>query len=773
MRGRDSGVWMLDWLKSLPNEVWVFGAVIVPLLTWLLDRTTGIVTLGWNWFRRRGDRPETIAPPRPTYPKIIPPAQERPLVGRVKELERIRTILAMRQGVQITGSKGVALKAEGGRGKTALAREYAKRHGASYDGGKWLRAQSKLALIENLSVLGQVAFAMAQPSPLTEGHARAVLEQVVNSGARWLLVYDNVDDVAVISILMPDAAQVDVIVTTRLALNWDSFGRIDVEVLDFSTPDSDAVNLLLQEARLAVNPAPATRAAAQVVAQMLGGLPLALVMAGAVLREDAGVTLADLPGRLDQVLRRGHPGLDYPDSVMAAVGLTYGRLTPDAQVLAELCAWLAPEGVSEALFAAGVKGKDGSFYRYDVSEAIAALLENPDRLRDALRDLRRWSVLTGAGPFEMHRLTQAVLRAGQTDSRDQAMARAAAAVLAAQFPGGNSPQMERTWHTCRALLPHVQAIWALADPLWQGGWGRPGWAEMDYLLNQAGIFLSVQADLPGAIAFGRASLMLKEARLSEDHRGVPLALGNLALDLAELLDEQSLTEAEALIARAVRLDMAHRTGAGREDLAGTYMQQASIAFQRMERDRAGRAAAAAVAETALARAWAIRVDLFGADSAKIANVWNQTAYLRRLQNRKAAQLAADAAALRITRALPGADRGDLATRAMNAGVTALELGRAIDALPLLREAYSIHIAIYAPDHPKSHKAAYWLATCLLKRAAQGDAAAREQAVALCARHGLSLAELEADATSYPDAPEEVLPDEDWPWVRHPPDLDPA
>ena len=755
-------------------------AVIVPLALWLLEKTTGTIGLLWRMIRPPKPTPTpiylvddpTLPQPRPTYPKIVPPVQDRPLVGRREEMARIRSILASRQGVQITGAKGVALKAEGGRGKTALAREFAKVDGPRYDGGKWLRAQSRQTLIDDLAALGEAAFAMPRPAVLTDGHARAVLDSVVNSGARWLLVYDNVDDVADLRDLVPDAAAVDVIVTTRLALNWDSFARIDVEVLDYATPDSDAVTLLLQEARLAVNPTPDTRTQAQAVAAVLGGLPLALVMAGAVLREDRSVTLADLPGRLDQVIRRGHPGLDYPDSVMAAVGLTFGRLSPDAQVLADLCAWLAPEGLSAALFEGGVKGALwGSHFRVEVPDDIVALLESPVRRGDALHDLRRWSVLTGAGPWQMHRLTQAVLRAGQVDGRDWQMARSAAALLAAQFLG--DPQAVNNWPTCRTLLPHVQALWARADPLWQGAWARPDWAAMDYLLGQSGIFLSIQADLPAAIALQRAALTLKEARLAEDHREIPTALGNLAQDLAELPDPAAREEAEALITRAVALDKAHRTDPARADLAGHYMQQAFIAIRRMEGDLAGRAVAERLAEGALAQAWAIWHDLFGLDSAPIANVWNQTAYLRRLQGRKAAELAATTAALDIIRALPEPDRGNLAICMMNAGSTALELGRADQARGLLQEAYEIRLAIYQPDHPLLHLAAQWLATCLMKHADAGDTAARQTALDLCARHGLSPAAIKADAANYPDTPLDLPADDDWPWSKLDPTSDPA
>jgi hypothetical protein len=102
----------------------------------------------------------------------------------------------------------------------------------------------------------------------------------------------------------------------------------------------------------------------------------------------------------------------------------------------------------------------------------------------------------------------------------------------------------------------------------------------------------------------------------------------------------------------------------------------------------------------------------------------------------------------------------------------LELGRADQAGPLLQEAYDIWVAILRPDHPNLIKAAGWLATFLMKRAAQGDAAARAQAAEICARHGLSPDQMVQDAARYPDTPPDLPPDADWPWVTHPPDPSP-
>ena len=120
-------------------------------------------------------------------------------------------------------------------------------------------------------------------------------------------------------------------------------------MLAHDSPDSPAVDLLLQEARQWDADA-ATRAAAQRLAADLGGLPLALIVAGALARED-GTAFDTLRDRIAELVRtRPGAGNDYADSVAAAVRLSLDSLDADARRLADLCAWLDPDRIAEEVF---------------------------------------------------------------------------------------------------------------------------------------------------------------------------------------------------------------------------------------------------------------------------------------------------------------------------------------------------------------------------------------------------------------------------------------
>lgn len=705
--------------------------------------------------------------------------ERRKVFGRDRAVADLRAILT-------DGGQGAVVPVRtggGGVGKTTLCRHYARIHAADYDRIEFLRAETEQSLIADLAALAlRMDSSLRQEEGLRPLAIRA--KDMIQADARntqWLVIFDNVETPEIMQQWGMQARRLHVLVTSRFPdWNADGFVARPLAVLE---PD-DAVALLRKEAGRDDDGFPA-------LAETLGRLPLALVQAGEWLRANPGRTAQDFAGSVEHLRERvAVPGMtsEQDRTTAAVVELTLARIGRDARALAEVLAWFAPDNLDEALL--GRLSEKPRLYRWldsrgrQIPWRIWYVARDDTRRRGAFAELRRAALLEEdddrPGAFRMHRVFQTVIRARYGIGTREAFvnAAAAAAVLAAQFPYYSN--FVANWPVCRALLPQVTALWDGAEPLWDkgtgaGGWGRPGWAAMEYLLNQAGVFLSGQADQPGAIALGRASLKMTEARLGEDHRDIPLAFGNLANDLAQTGAETDLDQAEALIARAVALNEAHRKGPARSDLAAVYLQQAFVAMRRIEAEgglaQGGSVAtkAAGLAEQALAAAWAIRAELFGESSAEIAHVWNQTASLRSLQGRKAAQLTAFSRALKITRSLPDGDRGVLAFGAHNAGATALELGRAEEAQALLREAYGIRRAIFEenPQHPLLTASAGWLAVCLCKRSAQGVAGALDEANTLCARHGLPFDEVQAHAAELPDEPLDLPEDEDWPWSKPP------
>ncbi|MCG6122609.1 MAG: NB-ARC domain-containing protein [Microvirga sp.] len=766
-----------EWFGSVASAViaaagWVWGFIAAEFRAAPLSATASLLAIpgGAYWVVKWAARRRAKSILDSFKPAEI--NERRKVFGRDRAVADLRDILS-------AGGQGAVVPVRtggGGVGKTTLCRHYARIHAADYDRIEFLRAETEQSLIADLAAL-----ALRMDSRLREEEGLRPLalraRDMIRTDAaekRWLAIFDNVETPEIMQQWGMQAPRLHVLVTSRFP-DWkaDGFVARRLAVLE----PEDAVALLRNEAGRDDDGFPA-------LAETLGRLPLALVQAGEWMRANPGRTAQDFAGSVEHLRERvAAPGMtsEHDRTTAAVVELTLARIGRDAQALADILAWIAPDNLDESLLERLALIPWWRRWRHEISMQVPSrvwwMARDELRRRAAFAELRHAALLEDdvqkGGLYRMHRVFQAVIRAraGSGKHRDFVKARAASAVLAAQFP--ERSDLVFHWPLCRVLLPHVAAIWDAARPLWEkaahaGGWGRPGWPAMDYLLNQARVYLSTQADYRRAIDLGRATLLLHEARLGEDDRNFPLGLGNLAVDLVQTGSEADLHEAEAMIARAVALNEAHRVEEGRIDLAASFMQQATVAFRRIERSYGpARKTAEAVAETALAGAWRIRRELRGDTSAEISHVWSQTAYLRGLQGRKAAAMAASAQALAIHESLADSDRRLLGLLFMNVGSVALEIGRVDGTEERLRRAYQIFVAVLekTPQHPEFKASADWLAICLCKRASQGVAGALEEAEALCARHGLSLEEMKADAAKLPDAPLDLPPDEAWPWSK--------
>ncbi|WP_415921127.1 hypothetical protein [Tateyamaria sp. SN6-1] len=679
---------------------------------------------------------------------------KRKIFGRDKDVAALRDLLQ-------SGDMGAVIPVPtggGGVGKTSLCRYYARVHADDYDVIRILRAGTEDELVIDLASLAKEFNPALTEAEGVRPLARHALSLIAEKTAdqTWLLVYDNVERPQLMQDWGARGRNLHVLVTSRWP-DWtaDGFVAKPLEVLEVE----DAIDLLRNESGRDDDGFAA-------LAEHLGRLPLSLVQAGEWLAATPSKSPADYVRRVDYLSQRiAVPGLDTDlgRTTAGVVQETLGRLSADALALARIFAWYAPDQLRAELVSEIPEmpwlARKISKNRH-TPKAIYQMARSPEQLEDAMQELRQVALLEGDGaddtPFRMHRDFQRVIRADSNADKSKGLvaARGATAVLAVQFPSKASHVV--SWPKCRALLPHVQALWRWAEPLWTDHWDTPDWAAMDFLLNQAGIYLSSQSDVAGAIDLKRGSLKLTTARLGEADRDVPLAMGNLAINLANTGRSEDLAEAQRLINEAVALDEVHREGGARSDLAGTYMQQASIAIRRMEAEGAVANGAEDEAEQALEHARAIREELFGAQSAEMSHYWNTLGYFRKKQDKQSEALAAYRNGFETLKTIERADAGQLATRAMNFGSTALELGAYEMALAPLQEAYDLQKKAFAhdPGNPRFLTTCGWLIDCHFVRDRAGVAGAREEAAALCEKHGLDAAMIEANAARRPLSPPE-------------------
>ena len=188
-------------------------------------------------------------------------------------------------------------------------------------------------------------------------------------------------------------------------------------------------SVALLQARIAeLGVADANRLAAQ-----LGDLPLAVAQAAGFMAETgtpAVQYLELLRTQAGKLLDQAAPGSSYPWSLAAATRLIADRLDsedPAAAQLASLCAFLAPEPVSEDLFTSALG---------ELPNELAVRAADPLAWRQTLAHLTRQS-LARMDPrgLVMHRLTQAILRDRLTRDQAAATRTRTEAILAASDPG--------------------------------------------------------------------------------------------------------------------------------------------------------------------------------------------------------------------------------------------------------------------------------------------------------------------------------------------------
>ncbi|MEU5456668.1 FxSxx-COOH system tetratricopeptide repeat protein [Streptomyces globisporus] len=351
--------------------------------------------------------------------------------GREADLVRLRTGL-------LSGHHAViqALHGMGGIGKTQIASEYAHRFASQYDLVWWVDAEQADQLPVRFTELAdRLGITKSDAGP--EANARALLQHL-RTRHRWLLILDNAEQPDQIEPWLPEGPG-HVLITSR---NPDWHGIAQQNHLDVFTR-SDSLAYL--QTRL---PGIATEQA-DLLAKDLGDLPLALAQAAGVLR--SGLTLE----RYRQLLATNTARLlqesdvrDYPAPLVATVDIAVTRLRDnghvDAAALLLLGAFLGPDPIPTAWLEAARPG-----LRTTPGDANDVMW-----LRKSLQPLGRYGLArTEFDAFQIHRLTQAILRTRTSSEQAAVIHDDITTVLTAVDPG--DPESPADWPSWASLTAHL------------------------------------------------------------------------------------------------------------------------------------------------------------------------------------------------------------------------------------------------------------------------------------------------------------------------------
>jgi RNA polymerase sigma factor (sigma-70 family) len=330
----------------------------------------------------------------------------------------------------------------GGVGKTQLALEFLHRNLGRYsDGAFWLRGETASTLQGDFAALSWLP--QLELETRHDPDQERVIESVrtwLRDRRSWLLVVDNVDEgsIAAIEQILGKGLQGHVIITSRPEF-WEA-SLLPVDPMS----SADAVTFLLDRT------GQADRVAATEIAEILEGLPLALVQAAGYVHE-TGRDLASyvrlLRSRLNDMMLEGKPA-DYPQPVALTWRVSFDRIAEKDQSAAavlKLCAFLASDNISVQLI-------------HDGANLLPAELAASDevQLDRAFSTLRRYRLVDRQEDrVRIHRLVQAMILESLNDEQRNRWRSAAVGLLERAFPEDVKDPTQ--WQLCARLYPHALA----------------------------------------------------------------------------------------------------------------------------------------------------------------------------------------------------------------------------------------------------------------------------------------------------------------------------
>ena len=464
--------------------------------------------------------------------KLLPPVwnvshhRNPNFTGRKDILSELR--LALTSGEPAAWKQ--AITGMGGVGKTQLAVEYIYRHKPDYRVIWWIHSEEPTAMAADYAGLA-ASLDLPEKDSIDQSETVRAVKRWLEHNSGWLLIFDNAHDPGAIRDYIPQGGAGYVIITSRNP-DWGSVARL-LPVKKFDRADSTDF--------ICKRTGQDDRDAADVLADELGDLPLALEQAGAYIKT-TGTTLTDYQelfrSRRKELWDDESPPTYYPDSVATTWSLAMDDVREESEEAADLlnlCAFLAPDEIPLEMLGEGAE---------HIPKPLASTAADRLAMNRAIRVLRRYSLIDASDKsLSVHRLVQAVVRDRFGEDEADGWAETAVRLLSAVFPFKIDDV--RTWHLCSRLLPHALAAAAHAEAR------EVALGETSFILNETGTYLRGRAEFAEAKAHYERALTLAEEVYGRDHPNVATIVNNLGLVLQDLGD---LPAAKEHFERALAID---------------------------------------------------------------------------------------------------------------------------------------------------------------------------------------------------------------------------
>lgn len=583
-----------------------------------------------------------------------------------------------------------AIKGLGGIGKTQIAVEYAyrAREKGQYTHALWINASSREAVIASFTALAELLPEFSASNETDQQKlTKAIRRWLEQCKQRWLLIFDNADDLPLLQEYLPQHGNGSILITTRTGAVGSLAVSIDVEKMGFI----EGTHLLLRRAQRFTRASDEDINEAGNIVIALDYFPLAIEQAGAYI-EETGCSFRDYlelyqHHRKILLARRGTQNTNYPDSVATTWSLSFQKVkqaNPAAAELLQLCSFLAPDTIPEELL------REGSQYWPTLLQEATADLLAFDQLFETLLTFSLIKRLAKNRFLSIHRLVQAVQLDMMDKKEQRSWAERVVSAVNMIFPCDPKNEIA-TWPKCRRYLAQAQACNTLIQQ-----WNLT-LIEGAGLLNRTGIYLYDHASYTLAEPLFQQALRIYEQNKGPEHPLVASLLSNLA---TLYRDQGKFTLAEPLFQRA--LHIWKQTGGSEYIEFATTLKGLAVIY--------GMQGKYTEAEPLFQEALGIFEQYAGPDHPSLASSLSNLANIYRAQGKYALAEPLYLRALHIWEQGRGPDHPDVAI-ALNSLATLYESqGKYTLAEPLYLRALHIREKALGPEHPNVASSLHGLGT---------------------------------------------------------------
>ncbi len=588
---------------------------------------------------------------------------------------------ALREGKATGFSQPLALSGLGGIGKTQIALEYAYRYRDEYYFILWAKADSYGSLVSDFVLMARV---LRLPERNLQDYDQVVgaVKRWLQGNAHWLLILDNVDDLATASDFIPEGSKGDVLLTTHA----HAMGTIaQCIIVDKMKPEDGAQLLLNRIEPVAQGKAldmlsEGNRAAAEKISREMDGIPLALDQAGAYIEKmrcnlaDYLKSYSDSKRRTELLKERGTPTSTHLDSVTATWLLSFDNVSkanPAAADLLRLCALLAPEAIPEEIITHGTEY---------LGPHLGPVAAKPFELDRAIEELRKFSLISrnaDKNTLSMHSLVQEVLKSLMKDDEERRLwAERAVRAVNQIFPD----EEFSVWEQCERYSAQAKACADLIKA-WQ-----MQFPEAARLLHEAGSFLFERAQYEQAKALYEQTLAIREHIFGPDDLHVAASYNDLAWYYRTVGE---YGQAEELFKHALAI-RENQLGSDDPQVAQTLNDLAWLYYNRGRYSEAG---------PLYKRALEIREKVLGLNNPDVATSLNNLAWLYYTQGSYAEAEPLFQRALKIREEMLPPTHPNLATSMDNLARLYRTQGKYEQAEEFYQRALDIRRQALGPEHP--------------------------------------------------------------------------